>query len=139
MNFASLCNRFIASLIDGLIFCIISVLVVFPVWYFFVVTTRGSQDLQTLSVLLRIMLGIINWLYFALSESSPKQATLGKQALGIIVTDIYGKRISFGRATVRYFSKWISGIIIIGYVIAAFTDKRQALHDMIAGTVVFNK
>ncbi len=79
----------------------------------------------------------VEWLYFALMESSTKQATLGKAAVGIIVTDQNFNRIGFGRATGRYFSKWISGLILnFGYIIAGFTRKKQALHDFIAETVV---
>ncbi|MBL1214413.1 MAG: RDD family protein [Ignavibacteriae bacterium] len=83
---------------------------------------------------------IIKWLYFALMESSKKQATLGKMIIGIMVTDLYGKRITFAKASGRFFSKFISGFILnIGYIIAAFTEKKQALHDMIAGCLVVNK
>lgn len=80
------------------------------------------------------------WLYFAGMESSRHQGTLGKMALGIKVTDLSGQPIGFGRACGRHFSKIISGIILgIGYLIAAFTPKKQALHDMIAGCLVVNK
>ncbi len=80
------------------------------------------------------------WLYYALFESSSKQATLGKMALGIVVTDIDGNRISFGRANARFWSKIISGMILgIGFLMAAFTEKKQGLHDMIAGTLVIKK
>jgi uncharacterized RDD family membrane protein YckC len=80
---------------------------------------------------------VINWLYYALLESSFKQATLGKMALGLKVTDMEGKRISFGQATGRYFAKILSGLILcIGYLMAAFTEKKQALHDIIVGTLV---
>jgi len=83
---------------------------------------------------------ILGWLYFAIQESSPKQATLGKQAMEIIVTDLDGKQISFGRATGRYFGKYISGaVVMIGYIMAAFTEKKQALHDLIAGTLVVKR
>lgn len=83
---------------------------------------------------------VVSWLYYALSESSPKQATLGKQALGIVVTDLNGKRISFGKATGRYFGKYLSTItLFIGYLMAAFTDKNQALHDIMAGTLVVKR
>jgi len=83
---------------------------------------------------------ILGWLYFALMESSEKQATLGKMALGIVVTDMDGKRISFGRATGRYFGKILSVVILlIGYIMIAFTDKKQGLHDMLANTLVVNK
>jgi uncharacterized RDD family membrane protein YckC len=83
---------------------------------------------------------VINWLYFALCESSAWQATLGKKALGLEVTDLAGSRISFGRATGRFFGKIISGMILmIGYIMAGFTEKKQALHDMMAGTLVIRK
>jgi uncharacterized RDD family membrane protein YckC len=79
------------------------------------------------------------WLYFALMESM-KGATLGKMALGIIVTDLQGNRISFGRATGRYFAKIISSLtILVGYIMAGFTQRKQALHDIIAGCLVINK
>jgi len=80
---------------------------------------------------------IVIWLYFALLESSPYQATLGKMALGIKVVDIEGGRISFGRATGRFFGKYLSGMIFyIGFLLAAFSRRRQALHDMLANTLV---
>jgi uncharacterized RDD family membrane protein YckC len=80
---------------------------------------------------------VIVWLYYAWQECSPVQATLGKRAMGIKVTDDYGPRIGFGRATGRYFGKIISGIIFnIGFLLAGWTARKQALHDMIAGTLV---
>jgi uncharacterized RDD family membrane protein YckC len=87
------------------------------------------------------LLGLVaQWLYFAYQESSEAQATIGKRALGIKVTDEAGDRISFGRATGRYFAKIISTIIIlIGFIMIAFTRKKQGLHDMIAGTLVVMK
>ena len=83
---------------------------------------------------------IVSWLYYALMESSSKRATLGKMAIGIEVTDMNGGRISFGRATGRFFAKYISGAIFyIGYFMAAFTQQKQALHDILAGCLVVNK
>ncbi len=83
---------------------------------------------------------IIRWLYFALMESSAKQATLGKIALRIFVTDANGQRISFGRATGRHFAKIISRIILrIGFIMAGFTRKKQALHDMMSDCLVVKK
>ena len=76
------------------------------------------------------------WLYEALLMSSQWQATLGKRALGIVVIDENGGRISFARATGRHFATWISGLLLfIGYLMQPFTPKKQALHDMIAGTL----
>ena len=78
-----------------------------------------------------------NWIYEAAMESSSKQATVGKMVLGLRVTDLEGRRISFLRATGRHFAKFISGmILLIGYIMAGFTQRKQALHDMIAGTYV---
>ena len=58
-------------------------------------------------------------------------------AMDIIVTDLHGNRVSFGRATGRYFAKIISSIILfIGYLMIAFTEKKQGLHDIIAETLV---
>ena len=83
---------------------------------------------------------VIPWLYWALMESFSKQATLGKRALGILVTDIEGRRISFGRATVRYWAKIISSLtLLIGFIIAGFTSRKQALHDIISGCLVVVK
>jgi uncharacterized RDD family membrane protein YckC len=80
---------------------------------------------------------LVNWLYEALLESSSKQATVGKMVLALKVTDLGGRRISFARATGRHFAKIISGmILLIGYIMAGFTAKKQGLHDMIAGTLV---
>ncbi|MEZ5460258.1 RDD family protein [Dokdonella sp.] len=80
------------------------------------------------------------WLYFALQESSAVQATLGKRAMGLIVTDGKGQRLGFGQATGRFFAAAISHITFyIGYMLAGWTTRKQALHDLIADTcVVFN-
>jgi uncharacterized RDD family membrane protein YckC len=73
-------------------------------------------------------------------ESSPFQATIGKVAVGIYVADLQGQRISFGRATGRFFGKILSGaILLIGYLMAGFTEKKQALHDTMAGCLVLVK
>ena len=80
---------------------------------------------------------LANWLYAALLESSSYQATLGKMALGLKVTDLEEHRISFGRATARHFAKILSGLLLmIGFIMAGFTERKQALHDMLAGTLV---
>ena len=82
----------------------------------------------------------IRILYFSFMESSKSQATIGKMALGLIVTDMNGGKLDFGKAFVRNICKIISDFTcLIGYIIAAFTEKRQALHDIIAGTLVMKK
>jgi uncharacterized RDD family membrane protein YckC len=80
------------------------------------------------------------WLYEAFMLSSEWQATVGKRAMSIAVTGIDGNRISFARATGRHFAKWISVFTLgIGFIMIAFTAKKQALHDMIAETLVVNR
>ena len=82
---------------------------------------------------------VMGWLYFAICESSAWQATLGKMALGIRVTDLDGKRISFPRALGRYPAKFLSSLIFaIGFLMVAWTQRKQGLHDMIVGTLVLN-
>jgi uncharacterized RDD family membrane protein YckC len=84
---------------------------------------------------------VLVWIYNASMESSKHQGTLGKLALGLIVTDSQGRPIGFGHATGRYFAKIITGLIPlgIGYAMAGFTEKKQALHDMIAGCLVLRR
>ena len=83
---------------------------------------------------------VINWLYYALFESSAWQATLGKKALGLEVTDLQGRRINFGRASGRFFAKILSTIILfIGFFMIGFTSRKQGLHDILAGTLVMRK
>ncbi len=124
MEYAGFWRRFAAFLIDGIILGIISAILIFIF----------DQNLTTLAGV------IIGWLYYALQESSERQATLGKTVLGIYVTDTEGRRISFLRATGRHFAKILSGLILlIGYIMAAFTARKQALHDMIASTLVLHR
>jgi uncharacterized RDD family membrane protein YckC len=84
-----------------------------------------------------ILLVFGSWLYEAFMESSSYQATLGKMIFGMKVTDLNGNRISFERATGRHFAKWLSAMILgIGYIMVGFTERKQGLHDLIAGTLV---
>jgi uncharacterized RDD family membrane protein YckC len=80
---------------------------------------------------------IVVWLYHAILESGPHQSTWGKRACGLKVTSMTGQRITFAHATGRYFSTLITNMTMgIGYLMVAFTDRKQALHDMIASTLV---
>ena len=86
-----------------------------------------------------LIITAITWLYFAFCESSAWQATIGKLALGIRVTDMQGARISFPRALGRYPAKYLSSFIFcIGFLMVAWTQRRQGLHDLIASTLVLN-
>ncbi len=105
-------------------------------------THHISQD-QPPDVGFFVLIGLVailaffgTWLYEALMVSSAKQGTLGKMVFRLRVTDLNGARISFGRATGRFFAKILSGMLLIGYIMAGFTERKQALHDMMAGTLV---
>ena len=81
------------------------------------------------------------WLYYAWMESSVSQGTLGKMLLGIIVTDMQGEPITFGRATGRFFARIVTNLVplFFGYFMAGFTAKKQALHDVLASCLVLRK
>lgn len=83
---------------------------------------------------------MIEWLYWTVFESSSWQATPGKRMLGLRVTDMDGNRIGFGRANARYWSKILSFLILlIGFLMVAFTRRKQGLHDLIASTLVLRR
>jgi uncharacterized RDD family membrane protein YckC len=137
-KYAGFWYRFAAYLVDAIILSVAQLILAsiffagrvayYRIWSFF------------LFVPYTIVSTAIGWLYFALFQSSEWQATPGKKVMGIVVIDYDEKRISFGRATGRYFAKIISGLILcIGYIMIAFTEKKQGLHDMIAETLVIRK
>jgi uncharacterized RDD family membrane protein YckC len=108
--------------------------------------TNNPEDIFTPGLIAIIALFssvaiVMMWIYYAWMESSSYQGTLGKMALGLFVTDLEGRRITFARASGRYFAKIITGLIPlgIGYAMAGFTEKKQALHDMIASCLVLRK
>ena len=149
-GYAGFWLRFAAVLIDGLIMGVVffvlgSVLGVSMFSAFEAMDPNQMSAGETAAVgggmtILMLLYLAIPWLYFALQESSATQATIGKKALGLKVTDMHGDRITFLRATGRHFGKYISGIILyIGYIMAGFTDKKQALHDMMASCLVVKK
>ena len=86
-----------------------------------------------------LIITVMTWLYFAFCESSAWQATIGKLALGIRVTDMQGARISLPRAFGRYPAKYLSAFILcIGFLMVTWTQRKQGLHDMVVGTLVLN-
>jgi uncharacterized RDD family membrane protein YckC len=127
-------RRFVAYIIDVIIVYIVSIAAGFVIGVVLGFARVNSDIIGVAGGVLGFAIGILYW---AVQESSEAQATLGKRALGMRVTDLNGQRISFGRALGRTFAKWISAIIFcIGYIMAAFTERKQALHDMISGTLV---
>lgn len=138
--YAGFWRRYAASLLDGIIVGLIGAALGFGVGFLWI-TQIGDDELSRniLSAILNVAIFIISWFYFAVQESSETQATIGKRLMGIFVTDLQGNQISFGRATGRYFGKILSGMIfMIGYILAGFTNKKQALHDLMAGTLVIH-
>ncbi|HXE34477.1 MAG TPA: RDD family protein [Verrucomicrobiae bacterium] len=144
--------RFVAFLIDGVVALVAFVILLIPL---FILTGAGAalsrigsdEDINdNVGAFLGIgfVLGfigiiiVVSWLYYALSESSSWQATLGKKMLHLKVTDMTGQPISFGRASGRFFARIVTKLIPlgIGYMLAGFTEKKQAIHDMIASCLV---
>ena len=98
------------------------------------------MDTSRQGIARRLLVVMAAWLYWALLESSALQATPGKRMLGLFVTDLQGRRISFARASGRFFGKFISGFLLMaGYIMAGFTERKQALHDALAGCLVVKK
>lgn len=87
-----------------------------------------------------LLASAVAWLYFAGQESGPRMATLGKRAMGLAVQGVDGRRLDFGRASLRWIARWLSGLALgLGYLLALFSERRQTLHDLIAGSVVVQR
>jgi len=149
-QYAGFWRRFAAYLIDGLIVGGVWTVIYYGLMGAGVLSMPEIVDEEDIGPFISWMIGyslisngiiiLLQTLYFAIMESSSKQATLGKMALGIIVTDDDGKRISFGRAVGRNLGKIVSQIILfIGFIMIAFTAKKQGLHDIMAGCLVVVK
>ncbi len=134
--YAGFWKRTAAMLIDGIVFGV-------PAWIVAFLLVGGavaSGDPESFGGAVMgvwLFIGVGQWLYFAGFESSSWQATPGKRALSIKVTDLHGHRISFGKATGRHFGKILSAIILyIGFLMAGFTERKQCLHDKVASCLV---
>jgi len=144
MTYASFWKRLVALIIDTVLIDVVSYILGFIVGLIigFAGTAAGfAQDaLVSMAGIIGLIAGLcVFLLYYALFESSVKQATLGKMAMGIKVIDVYGNKLTFGKALLRAAGKFISLILIgLGCLVAAFTEKKQAMHDFIAKTLVVN-
>jgi uncharacterized RDD family membrane protein YckC len=138
-NYATFGQRFLAYLIDSLLMAAIFLPLGLLLGVFVGITGAEVDDATAtaISLFIQFISLIATWFYSAILESSAWQATVGKKLFGIRVTDMSGNRISFGKATGRHFGKYLSSIICsIGFIMAAFTEKKQALHDVLASTLV---
>lgn len=160
-NYAGFWMRFVAYIIDNVIITTLQSVMIMPIFVmlgFGFETTQGfdfdamfnamfEEDIiGMIGVFVSVMstamttLFVILTLYYSLMESSKYQATVGKMMLGLKVTDMNGEKLDFVKALLRQFGKIVSRIIfMIGYIMAGFTEKKQALHDMIAGALVVKK
>jgi uncharacterized RDD family membrane protein YckC len=144
VQYAGFWRRLAAALIDGLLFFAVYLAIAFVMGFIYAAITGNDEmsddTANVIAYVAWIIAFLLGWLYWALMESSSKQATLGKMALGIVVTDGLSRRISFGRATGRYFGRILSALILyIGFIIIAFTAKKQGLHDIMADCLVVVK
>jgi uncharacterized RDD family membrane protein YckC len=141
--------RFLATLIDSAVLTVVMLPIVILAFVLLGVagaatsmTRRGPDAAANAAVLVFTLVVAptfmaIAWFYEAKMTSSAKQATLGKIALGLKVIDKEGKRLSFMHATGRYFAKMINNFTFyVGWIMAGFTERKQGLHDIIAGTYV---
>ena len=151
--YAGFWRRYFAMLIDGFIAAPVVCLLLLPFGLTGMVTAaiaKAADDVESIPlamaglwvfVIAAIAVSLVgSWLYHTVMESSSYQGTLGKKMLGMAVTDLNGQRISFARANGRFFGRFLSGLIMnIGFIMAAFTEKKQALHDILAGCLVVRR
>ena len=143
MSYGGFWKRLFAYIIDWIILLVVTVMISIGMGIFAAGSGIDIEDEQALLVYqaqANLLSFLVAWLYYALMESSARQATFGKSILGMKVTNLQGERIGFGRATVRFFSKILSTLLFfIGFIMIAFTEKKQGLHDLIASTLIVNK
>jgi len=141
--YAGFWKRFLGYSIDFMIIFLGEILLVFILAGIEMLFNAIGIE-QAIKEIILVIIGLplyisLPWLYYAILESSKYQATIGKKVLNIIVVDNYNNRITFAKASARYWSKILSSILLIGFLMAGFTKEKQALHDLIAGTYVINK
>jgi uncharacterized RDD family membrane protein YckC len=128
--YAGFWRRFAAHAIDYVIVLLGSLVLLVAATLVGLITDDSQEYFAPLPL-------ISYFLYCALLESSPWQATVGKRALGLKVMNRRGMRIGFARAVVRFLAKLLSvATLLLGYLLVVVTKRRQALHDLIAGTLV---
>lgn len=142
--YADFKKRLMAGIIDNLILFFLEIILIFISLYIILVLYITDVNQLIINILTYLILYpsyiVLPWLYHAVQESSTRKATLGKLIFGLIVVDLYGNRITFLRASTRFLAKILTLLTFsIGFFIAAFTEQKQALHDMFVDTVVVTK
>ncbi len=136
-SYAGFWKRFAAGSIDEIVIYIPLSVMLYFLELDLAQDGLSYDDMEIVEIIVNIF---IWWLYNAVMDSSPTQGTLGKMALGIKITDLNGERISFGRATGNHFAQYLSIFTYgIGYLMIAWTKRKQALHDKISGCIVIEK
>jgi uncharacterized RDD family membrane protein YckC len=141
--YAGFWRRAIAFLIDNLILgFIVAVIIASNPPKFMVDFDLNAPTLKLVPPFTRlgfIVVYFVMWIYFSFFEASAWQATPGKRILRIYVTDIHGQRPTFVRAAFRNVARMISALLVVGYILAGFTAKKQALHDLLASCLVLRR
>jgi uncharacterized RDD family membrane protein YckC len=133
VRYAGFWRRFGAFWIDGILLMIAGMLVQLAMGLDFFDRSLTDPRAWAASGISFLM----GWFYSAFLESGKGQATLGQMVIGIKVTDLAGRRVSFARATGRHFAQILSALILfMGYVMVAFTEKKQGLHDLMSGCLI---
>ncbi len=156
-NYAGFWLRFVALIIDTIIIQTVQSFVIIPLLVMiglsalvptgFDPSMMSEEDVVSMLPALisaiysmAFLSTLLQVLYFSLMESSKHQATVGKLALGLKVTDMDGNKVDFLKAFLRNIGKILSSmILLIGYIMAGLTAKKQALHDILASTLVVRK
>lgn len=140
-EYAGFSVRLIASLIDIALLWLTEIGVVFALWTLGLLPLTEKEIGEGLALFLAVVFWAFPaWPYFAGLESSRRQATLGKQLLGLQVSDLTGRRIGFGRASARH---WVKVHLClppyVWFLAIVFSARKQGLHDLAAGTLVLTK
>lgn len=137
-SYAGFWIRFVAYIIDGIILGIVT----FPLGIIFPAVTMDGviPIMNTTNMMITQVLSVAIFLgYFIFMEGS-KATTIGKMALGLTIIDESGNPITMGKAVPRNLGKIVSSLILmIGYIMAGFDPRKQALHDKLAKTFVVKK
>ena len=147
--YAGFWKRFAAYVIDGFVIGAVNYAIAIPISVFAAVGLGGSATsdnpfgsgaaIALIGVMYLIQI-LLPGIYFGWMQSSRHQASLGKMAIGIKVTRGDGAPIQFWRGFGRYYATILSTLIVfIGFLMAAFTERKQALHDMVCDTLVVDK